>query len=150
MEEPPARQLAMIAMTASGTDEAVRPAQPNQRLAVLLLRADGDHRRLERADRGQLPARSIWFLGDMELTIVSNHRIVPLYGMAGGEPGQCGGNWVERADGTVTELEGRRGTRVHHHEERWLAFGAASLAEGETSKASAARCVIAPTTKGLP
>ena len=56
--------------------------------------------------------RRIRFLEDMELVIVSNHRIVPPYGMAGGEPGQCGRNWVERADGTVTELEGRDGTQV--------------------------------------
>ncbi len=56
--------------------------------------------------------RRIRFLEAMELVIVSNHRIVPPYGMAGGEPGQCGRNWVERADGTVTELSGREGTRV--------------------------------------
>ena len=54
--------------------------------------------------------RRIRFLEDMELVIVSNHRIVPPYGMAGGEPGQCGRNWIERADGTVTELSGRDGT----------------------------------------
>ena len=56
--------------------------------------------------------RRIRFLEEMELVIVSNHRIVPPYGMAGGEPGQCGRNWVERADGTVTELSGRDGTHV--------------------------------------
>ena len=56
--------------------------------------------------------RRIRFLEDMELVIVSNHRIVPPYGMAGGEPGQCGRNWVERADGTVSELSGRDGTHV--------------------------------------
>ena len=56
--------------------------------------------------------RRIRFLEDMELVIVSNHRIVPPYGMAGGEPGQCGHNWIERADGTVTELSGREGTHV--------------------------------------
>ena len=56
--------------------------------------------------------RRIRFLEAMELVIVSNHRIVPPYGMAGGEPGQCGRNWVERADGTVTELSGRDGTHV--------------------------------------
>ena len=56
--------------------------------------------------------RRIRFLEDMELVIVSNHRIVPPYGMAGGEPGQCGRNWIERADGTVTELSGREGTSV--------------------------------------
>ena len=56
--------------------------------------------------------RRIRFLEDMELVIVSNHRIVPPYGMAGGEPGQCGRNWVERADGTVLELSGRDSTHV--------------------------------------
>ena len=56
--------------------------------------------------------RRIRFLEDMELVIVSNHRIVPPYGMAGGEPGQCGRNWVERADGSVSELTGRDGTHV--------------------------------------
>ena len=56
--------------------------------------------------------RRIRFLEEMELVIVSNHRIVPPYGMAGGAPGQCGRNWVERADGTVTELSGRDGTHV--------------------------------------
>ena len=56
--------------------------------------------------------RRIRFLEDMDLVIVSNHRIVPPYGMAGGEPGQCGRNWVERADGTIVEMTGRDGTRV--------------------------------------
>ena len=56
--------------------------------------------------------RRIRFLEDMELVIVSNHRIVPPYGMAGGEPGQCGRNWVERANGTVSQLSGRAGTHV--------------------------------------
>ena len=56
--------------------------------------------------------RRIRFLEEMELVILANHRIVPPYGMAGGESGECGRNWVERADGTVTELSGRDGTRV--------------------------------------
>ena len=56
--------------------------------------------------------RRIRFLEEMELVILSNHRIVPPYGMAGGEPGQCGRNWVERADGTVTWLTGQHGTHV--------------------------------------
>jgi 5-oxoprolinase (ATP-hydrolysing) len=41
-----------------------------------------------------------------------NHRIVPPYGMAGGEEGQCGKNWVERADGTIVDMTGQDGTRV--------------------------------------
>ncbi|NKB54859.1 MAG: 5-oxoprolinase [Alphaproteobacteria bacterium] len=56
--------------------------------------------------------RRIRFLEEMDLVILSNHRIVPPYGMAGGEQGQCGKNWVERADGTVTKLTGQDGTHV--------------------------------------
>jgi 5-oxoprolinase (ATP-hydrolysing) len=44
--------------------------------------------------------------------LLSNHRIVPPYGMAGGEEGQCGKNWVERADGTIVDMTGQDGTRV--------------------------------------
>ncbi|MEQ9491864.1 MAG: hydantoinase B/oxoprolinase family protein [Alphaproteobacteria bacterium] len=45
--------------------------------------------------------RRLKFLEEMELVILANHRIVPPYGQDGGEPGACGRNWVERADGTV-------------------------------------------------
>ena len=54
---------------------------------------DGSHRRLR-------------FLRDMTGAIVSCHREVPPYGMAGGEPGEVGRTWVERTDGTAVELEG--------------------------------------------
>ncbi|MHB1431423.1 MAG: hydantoinase B/oxoprolinase family protein, partial [Streptosporangiaceae bacterium] len=50
--------------------------------------------------------RRIRFLEPMTAGIVSGHRRVPPYGMAGGEPGECGRNCVERADGTRTELAG--------------------------------------------
>ena len=56
--------------------------------------------------------RRIRFLEEMGLVILSNHRIVPPYGMAGGEPGQCGRNWVERADGSIVEMTGQDGTPV--------------------------------------
>jgi 5-oxoprolinase (ATP-hydrolysing) len=56
--------------------------------------------------------RRIRFLEDMDLVILSNHRVVPPYGMAGGEPGQCGKNWVERADGTIVNMTGQDGIRV--------------------------------------
>ena len=48
--------------------------------------------------------RRIRFLEAMTAAILSGHRRVPPYGMAGGEAGETGRNWVERADGTVTEL----------------------------------------------
>ena len=56
--------------------------------------------------------RRMRFLEEMEVVILSNHRIVPPYGVAGGEPGQCGRNWVERADGTIVTLSGQAGATL--------------------------------------
>jgi 5-oxoprolinase (ATP-hydrolysing) len=50
--------------------------------------------------------RTIRFLERMECTILSGHRRVPPFGLAGGEPGQVGENSVRRADGRVERLEG--------------------------------------------
>ena len=50
--------------------------------------------------------RHIRFLEDMEVVLLSNRRRVPPYGMAGGEPGALGHNWVERANGTRLEMTG--------------------------------------------
>ena len=44
--EAPTRQHAMLPMAAAGADEAVRPAQPDQRRAALLLGAEGLPKRL--------------------------------------------------------------------------------------------------------
>ena len=51
--------------------------------------------------------RRIRFLEEMELTVLSQHRLIAPYGLAGGEPGRCGRNWVERAGGAVHEMEGQ-------------------------------------------
>ena len=51
--------------------------------------------------------RRIRFLEAMDLTVLSQHRIVAPYGLAGGEDGRCGRNWVERVDGTVDEMTGQ-------------------------------------------
>ena len=51
--------------------------------------------------------RRIRFLEAMELTVLSQHRIIPPYGLAGGEPGRCGRNRVERAGGAVHEMGGQ-------------------------------------------
>ncbi|MHB1820622.1 MAG: hydantoinase B/oxoprolinase family protein, partial [Streptosporangiaceae bacterium] len=56
--------------------------------------------------------RRIRFLEPMTAGIVSGHRQVPPYGMAGGGPGACGRNYVERSDGTRTELAGVAETGV--------------------------------------
>ncbi|HUL56066.1 MAG TPA: hydantoinase B/oxoprolinase family protein, partial [Usitatibacter sp.] len=53
---------------------------------------------------GNGATRRVRFLEPMTAAILAGHRIVPPYGMAGGEPGDVGRNWVERADGSRTEL----------------------------------------------
>jgi 5-oxoprolinase (ATP-hydrolysing) len=55
---------------------------------------------------GDGAVRRIRFREPMTVTTLSQHRRVPPYGMAGGEPGALGANRVERADGTVTPLDG--------------------------------------------
>ncbi|MES9885856.1 MAG: hydantoinase B/oxoprolinase family protein, partial [Candidatus Sedimenticola sp. 6PFRAG1] len=48
--------------------------------------------------------RKIRFLESMTAAILSGHRMVPPYGMQGGEPGKTGRNAVERSDGSVEAL----------------------------------------------
>lgn len=50
--------------------------------------------------------RKIQFLQQMECAILSSHRKVPPFGTDGGSPGNLGKNWIEKADGTIIELEG--------------------------------------------
>jgi len=51
--------------------------------------------------------RRIRFQEPMEVVMLSNHRIIPPYGMAGGHVGEVGRNWIERADGEIDEMTGR-------------------------------------------
>ena len=55
---------------------------------------------------GDGAVRRLRFTEPMTVSLLTGHRRVPPYGMAGGEPGALGVNRVERADGTVTELAG--------------------------------------------
>jgi N-methylhydantoinase B/oxoprolinase/acetone carboxylase alpha subunit len=50
--------------------------------------------------------RRIRFREPMTASIISSHRRVAPYGMAGGQPGQVGKNWIERANGTKERLAG--------------------------------------------
>ncbi|MFF0451290.1 hydantoinase B/oxoprolinase family protein [Streptomyces sp. NPDC004609] len=50
--------------------------------------------------------RRIRFLEPMTVALLTGHRRVAPYGMAGGGPGALGENHVERADGSVTRLGG--------------------------------------------
>jgi 5-oxoprolinase (ATP-hydrolysing) len=50
--------------------------------------------------------RTIRFLEKMECTILSGHRRVSPFGLAGGDGGQVGENWVRRKDGRLEKLQG--------------------------------------------
>ena len=50
--------------------------------------------------------RRVRFLAPMTANIISGHRKIPPYGMAGGAPGAVGNNYVEHPDGAVTQLRG--------------------------------------------
>ncbi|MFE0423914.1 hydantoinase B/oxoprolinase family protein, partial [Streptomyces sp. NPDC058953] len=50
--------------------------------------------------------RRLRFLEPMTVALLTGHRRIAPYGMAGGAPGALGENRVERADGTVTPLAG--------------------------------------------
>jgi 5-oxoprolinase (ATP-hydrolysing) len=49
--------------------------------------------------------RTIRFLEKMECTILSGHRRVLPFGLAGGEPGEVGENWARRKDGRIQKLQ---------------------------------------------
>lgn len=49
--------------------------------------------------------RRIQFLESMTAGILSNHRQIPPFGLAGGEPGAVGRNWIERKNGYTEELD---------------------------------------------
>jgi 5-oxoprolinase (ATP-hydrolysing) len=48
--------------------------------------------------------RDIEFLEPMQASILANRRRVPPFGLHGGEPGQCGRNYVARASGRIDRL----------------------------------------------
>jgi len=100
-----------------GTD-AVQTHMTNTRLTdpeVLELRypvlLEDFHVRKDSGGKGQWKAgdgirRSIRFLEKMECTILSGHRRVRPFGLAGGEPGQVGENSVRRRGGRIEKLQG--------------------------------------------
>ncbi|MEU7890125.1 hydantoinase B/oxoprolinase family protein [Microbispora bryophytorum] len=55
---------------------------------------------------GDGAVRRIRFRAPMTVSVLSGHRRVPPYGMAGGAPGALGVNRVRRADGNVVHLAG--------------------------------------------
>ncbi|MDH3692319.1 MAG: hydantoinase B/oxoprolinase family protein, partial [Gammaproteobacteria bacterium] len=57
--------------------------------------------------------RRLRFLEPMTAAILSCHRKVRPYGLAGGHAGAAGQNYIERADGTVDQLEGTDKTEMN-------------------------------------
>ena len=55
---------------------------------------------------GDGAVRRMRFLEAMTVTTLGSHRKVPPFGLAGGAPGACGVDIVERADGTIEHLQG--------------------------------------------
>jgi len=53
---------------------------------------------------GDGAVRRIRFLEPMQAAVLANRREVPPFGLAGGAPGRCGINRVERVDGTTERL----------------------------------------------
>jgi 5-oxoprolinase (ATP-hydrolysing) len=45
--------------------------------------------------------RRVRFLEPMTAVLLANHRVVAPFGLAGGQPGATGRNWIERVDGSV-------------------------------------------------
>jgi 5-oxoprolinase (ATP-hydrolysing) len=69
------------------------------------------HIRKDSGGRGEWKAgdgilRRIRFLEKMDCAILSGHRRVRPFGLAGAEYGQVGQNSVRRLDGTIEKLEG--------------------------------------------
>ena len=60
--------------------------------------------------------RTIRFLQRMHCTVLSGHRRIRPFGLAGGEAGQAGENWVRRRDGRLEKLQGCDETSIEADE----------------------------------
>ena len=48
----------------------------------------------------------------MTATMLTSHRVVPPFGLEGGNPGECGRNYVVRANGEQEQLRGNDETSL--------------------------------------
>jgi 5-oxoprolinase (ATP-hydrolysing) len=76
------------------------------------------HIRKESGGRGKWNAgdgirRTIRFLEKMECTVLSGHRRIRPFGLAGGGDGQVGENWVRRNGGVMEKLKGADATVIN-------------------------------------
>jgi 5-oxoprolinase (ATP-hydrolysing) len=63
-------------------------------------------------DGGNGLVREIEFLRPLNVTILSERRVIAPYGLKGGHPGACGQNLLFRTDGSVIDLGGKNETQV--------------------------------------
>jgi 5-oxoprolinase (ATP-hydrolysing) len=61
---------------------------------------------------GDGAVRRIRFTSAMTANILANRRRVPPFGLAGGESGRVGRNWIERADGAIEYFEATHTAKV--------------------------------------
>ena len=86
------------------TDPEVLELRYPVRLEEFRIRRGSGGRGCHRGGDGAL--RRLRFLEPMTAVIVASRRAVPPFGLAGGEAGAAGEQWVERADGTRLLLSG--------------------------------------------
>jgi 5-oxoprolinase (ATP-hydrolysing) len=72
------------------------------RLETFAIRTGSGGEGLQRGGDGVI--RRLRFLDTMELALLANRRRIAPFGLAGGQPGACGRNWIERADGRLEPL----------------------------------------------
>jgi 5-oxoprolinase (ATP-hydrolysing) len=86
------------------TDPEILETRFPVRLEAFHIRPHSGGRGLQRGGDGVV--RKTRFLEPMTVSLVSGHRKVAPYGMAGGRNGQCGVNRVLRVEGYLETLEG--------------------------------------------
>jgi 5-oxoprolinase (ATP-hydrolysing) len=52
------------------------------------------------------------FLQPMTAVLLANHRVVAPFGLAGGQPGATGQNWIERVDGSIERFGATHSAQV--------------------------------------
>jgi 5-oxoprolinase (ATP-hydrolysing) len=56
--------------------------------------------------------RRVRFLQPMTAVLLANHRVVAPFGLAGGQPGATGQNWIERSDGSIERFGATHSAQV--------------------------------------
>lgn len=92
------------------TDPEILEFRYPVRLERFAIRQDSGGRGKWRGGKGVV--REIRFLAPVSLTILSQHRRVAPYGLAGGEPGSCGEQFLIRANGKVESIAGIAGVQM--------------------------------------